>query len=133
MAYDEGAGVALLQFLQQPPEGLPLCLGACVGGLTADVQPALVADAYRVGVVVPAVGAREPFRSSRLDLSVPTDHVVVAYAELPALAAMPRIDLRCRRCLVRPHCRTVNDNQCNSPHDCIRNEPLMAVNTVIII
>ena len=50
MAYDEGAGVALLQCLQQPPERFLLCLGARVGGLAADVKPALVAHAYRMGV-----------------------------------------------------------------------------------
>ena len=80
-----------------------------VGGLTSDVQPTLVADAYRVGVVVHAVGTDHPFRPSRLDLSVTTDHVMVSYAEVETPIAMPCIDLSRRARLVRPHCRTMND------------------------
>ena len=55
MTYYQGAGVCPVQFLQQPAECRLLRLGACVGRLAADVQTALVADAYRVGVVVHAV------------------------------------------------------------------------------
>ena len=56
MTQDHGFGIAPVQFLKQPSHGSLLRLSACVGGLTADVEPALVADADRVGIVVLAVG-----------------------------------------------------------------------------
>jgi hypothetical protein len=57
MTYDEGPGIASVQLSEQPAHGSLLLSRAGVGGLTADVEPALVADADRVGVVVLAVGA----------------------------------------------------------------------------
>ena len=116
VAYYQGAGVAPFQLCQQPAEGGLLRVGARVGGLAADVQAALVADAYRVGVVVQAVGAGHVFGSAGLYLSVATDDVVVAYAELPASLAVPRVYLGCRTGLPRPHCRPMNDDQCYFPH-----------------
>ena len=56
MTDDHGLGIALVQFLKQSSHGSLLRLGARIGGLTADIEPALVADAYRVGIVVLAVG-----------------------------------------------------------------------------
>ena len=57
MTYDEGPGIASVQLSEQPAHGSLLLSRAGVGGLTADIEPALVADADRVGVVVLAVGA----------------------------------------------------------------------------
>ena len=113
---DHGAGKAPVQFLKQSSHGSLLSLGAGVSGLTADVEPALVADAYRVGVVVLAVGTDHPFRTAWLNLSVTTDDVMVADAELPAPLAMPGVDLSGRTLLIRPHCRTMKNNQCNDSH-----------------
>ena len=110
MTYDQGAGITPVQIFEQLPQGCLLRLGARVGGLTADVEPALVADADRVGVVVLAVGTCQPFRTTRLYLSVTTDNVVVADAEVETPLAMPCVDLSRRRKLVGPHCRTMNDN-----------------------
>ena len=107
---NHGFGISSVQFLKQFSHSSLLRLGAGVGGLTADVEPALVADADRVGIVVLAVGTDHPFRTAWLYRSVTTDHVVVAYAEVEASLAMPRVDLSDRTCLVRPHCRTMNNN-----------------------
>jgi hypothetical protein len=63
MAYDEGLRVAAVQHLEERTEGCLLLGCAGVGGLTADVEPALVADAYRVGIVVQAVGTNFPLFS----------------------------------------------------------------------
>ena len=109
MTYDQGAGEAPVQVFEQQPERHLLCHGTRVGGLTADVEPALVADAYRVGVVVLAVGADHVLRTSLFDISVTTDDVVVADAEVETPLAVPCVDLSHRTRLVRPHCRTVND------------------------
>ena len=110
MAYDQGAGVTPVEIFEQLSHGSLLCWSTRIGGLTADVKPALVADADRVGVVVHAVGTDHPFWTSWLNRSVTTDHVVVADTELPAPLAMPRIDLSNRTRLVRPHCRTMTNN-----------------------
>ena len=108
MTYDQGLRVASVQVLEQSAHGCLLCCGARVGGLTSDIQPALVADAYRVGIVVHAVGTDQPFRTAWLDLSVTTDDVVVADAEVEASLAVPCVDLSNRTGLVGPHCRTMD-------------------------
>ena len=77
---DHCAGVTPVQVLKQLSHGSLLRRGARVIGLTADVEPALVADAYRVGVVVQAVGTDHVLRTTLFDLSVTTDNVVVADA-----------------------------------------------------
>ena len=91
-----GAGVTQVQVLQQLAQCLLLFSRPRVGRLSADVEPALVAHAYGVGVVVLAVGTNHPFGAACLCLSVTPDDVVVAYAELPALPAVPRIYLGSR-------------------------------------
>ena len=116
MTYYQGAGVTSVQFREQFLECRLLLRRARVGGLSADVQAALIADAYRVGVVVLAVGADHILRTTRLDLSVTTDNVVVAYAEVETPLAMPGVDLRGRARLVRPHRRTMYYNQCYRSH-----------------
>ena len=89
VSHDQGAGVAPMKVLKEPSQRGLLRLGAGVGGLTADVEPALVADAYRVGVVVHAVGTDHIFRTAVLDFSVTTDDVVGSYRSPVALFSMP--------------------------------------------
>ena len=110
VAYNHGAGVTPVEIFEQLSHGSLLFSSTRVGGLAADVEPALVADADRVGVVVLAVGTNHPFRSSGLDRSVTTDDVVVADAEVESPFAVPRIDLSCRTHLVGLHCRTMNND-----------------------
>ena len=93
MTYDQRLWVGCMKLFYQFPQTAPLCLGTRVGRLAPDVQPTLVADAYRVGVVVQAVCADHPFRSAGLNLSITTDNVVVANAEVEASSPVPRIDL----------------------------------------
>ena len=45
MAYYHGTGVAPVQVFQQLSHGCLLRLSTCIGGLTADVEPTLGADA----------------------------------------------------------------------------------------
>ena len=111
---NHGAGVTPVQVFQQLSHRSLLLSRPRVSGLTADVQTTLVAYAYRVFVVVlafyMAVGANHPFRSAGLNLSVTTDDVMVADAELEASVSMPRIYISGGRCLVGPYCRTMNDD-----------------------
>ena len=116
VTYDHGFGIASVQFLKQSSHGSLLRWRARIGGLTADVKPALVADADRVGIVVLAVGTGQPFRTAWLYRSVTTDHVMVADTELPALAAMPCVNLSGRGGLVGADCRTVDDDERDFSH-----------------
>ena len=116
MTYDHGAGVALVQVFEQLSHRHFLRLGTRVGRITPDIKPTLVADAYRVGIVVLAVGTNQPFRPTLFYTSVTTDHVVVADAEVETSLAMPRINLGGRTHLVGLYCRTMNHNQGYSAH-----------------
>ena len=112
MPHDQGAGVTLVEILEQLSHRRLLRCRTRVVGLTADVEPALVADADRVGIVVQTVGTHHPFRAAWLNRSVTTDHVVVADAKLiMAVFAVPGINLSGRRCLVGLYCRTMNNYQ----------------------
>ena len=93
VAYDQGLRVAAVQVLEQRAERCLLRLCTRVIGLTSNIQPALVADAYRVGVVVQAVGTDEILRAARFDRSVTTDDVVIANAEVETPLAVPGVDL----------------------------------------
>ena len=107
---DHGAGVTPVQVFQQLSHRSLLLSRPRVSGLTADVEATFIAYANGVAVVVHAVGTDHPFRSARLYLSVTTDDVVVADAELEASVSMPRIYISGGRCLVGPYCRTMNDD-----------------------
>ena len=82
-----------MEIFKQSPHHSLLLSCARIDGLTADVQPALVANADRVGIVVQAVGADHPFRATWLNRSVTTDHVVVADTEVETSLAMPSVNL----------------------------------------
>ena len=117
MTDNQSLRIATVQVLEQQPECRLLLCGTRIGGLTADVEPTLVADADRVGIMVLAVGSDHVFRTAWLNLSVTTDHVVVADAELKAPLAVPGINLSGRARLIGPHCRTVNNYQCYQSHN----------------
>ena len=85
-----------MKLFNQFPQTAPLCLGTRVGRSPSDVEPTLVADAYRVGVVVHAVGTDHVLRTAWLNFSVTTDDVVIADTELPAPTAVPCVDLGSR-------------------------------------
>ena len=118
MPNNQGAGVTLMEIFEQQSHRRLLFSSARVGGLTADVGPSFVADADRMGIVVQTVRTYHPFRTTWFNLSVTTDHVVVADAEVETPLAMPGINLSGRRCLVGLYCRTMNYYQCNNSHTC---------------
>ena len=89
MPDDQGTGVTLVKIFEQLPHRRLLRCRTRVVGLTADVEPAFVADADRMGIVVQTVGADHPFRATWLDRSVTTDHVMVADAEVKTSFAVP--------------------------------------------
>ena len=93
MPDDQRAGVTLVEIFEQQSHRRLLLCRAGIGGLTADIESPFVADADRMGVVVQTVCTYHPFWTTGLDLSVTTDHVVVADAEVEPPLAMPGIDL----------------------------------------
>ena len=95
MTDNQCAGVTLVEVFQQLSHGSLLFSRSRVGGLTSDVEPALVADANGMGVMVHAVGANLTFRTAWLYLSVTTDDVVVADA-LKSSVFMPLLYVLCR-------------------------------------
>ena len=118
MSYNHGTGITRVEVFKQCAHGSLLCRRAGVVGLTADIQPTLIADANRMGVVVQAVRAYQPFWTAWLYCSVSSDYVVVADTQLPVvILAMPRIYLSGRTGLVGPHRRTMDDDQCDGSHN----------------
>ena len=120
MTYDQSAGVTLMQVFEQLSHRNLLRFSTRVGRSASDIKPTLVADAYRVGIVVLAVGTDHVLRTAWLNRSVTTDNVVVADAEVETSLAMPCIDLGGRTQLVRLYCRTMNNNQGYSAHACTK-------------
>ena len=108
MSYDHSAGVTLMQVFEQLSHRHFLRLGTRVGRSASDIKPTLVADAYRVGIVVLAVSTDHVLSTAWLNRSVTSDHVVVADAEVETSLAMPCIYLGGRTQLVRLYCRTVD-------------------------
>ena len=80
MAYDQGTGVTLVEIFEQQSHALLLLCRTRVGGLTSNVEPPFVADAYRMGVVVQTVGTDHPFRPTGLDLSVTINVITLILA-----------------------------------------------------
>ena len=109
MPDDQRAGVTLVEIFEQQSHRRLLLCRAGIGGLTADIESPFVADADRMGIVVQTVGTDHPFRPTRLNLSVTTDHVVVADTFIMSVFAMPPVDIFRRRCTVGLHCRTMNN------------------------
>ena len=108
MAHNHRPGIAAMQLFEECTQGDSLRWCARVGRLSPDIESTLIAHADGVLVVVQAVGAYQPFRSSWLNLSVTTDHVMVTDTELiMPVFAVPGVYLSRRALLVGRHCRTM--------------------------
>ena len=130
VAEDPGIGVFFLQAAQQPEQGafLPRCAG--IIGVAVLVQTTFVAYAERMLVVAHGVGTDQLFVSRLVGPAVACDVVVVA-RESEAIRVTA--DECCHgKATVTARGRTVNDNQINVPHDCTKNELMIAVSTVMM-
>ena len=130
MPHNHCLWIVAVQNFQQCTQGHLLFRCARIGGLSPGIQSSFVAHPDGVLVMVHAVGTHQPFRSSSLNLSVTTDHVMIANAEFKASLAVPCIYLGYRRSLVGFHCRTMNHYQGYRPHDCTAIVPRTVVITV---
>ena len=130
VAEDAGIGVGLLQATEQAQQGAFLAGCAGVGGIAMLVEAPFVADNERVLVVAYGVGAHQLFMARLVGPAVAGDVVVVARESEPFRVTA---DEGCHgKVLARARGRTVDDNQINVPHDCTKNELIMAVNTVMM-
>ena len=130
MTEDLGVGMFFLQAAQQPEQGafLPRCAG--IVGISLLVQTTFVAYAERMLVVAHGVGTDQLFVARLVGPAVACDVVVVA-RESEAIRVTA--DEGCHgKVLVRARGRTVDNNQINVPHDCTKNELMMAVSTVMM-
>ena len=93
MTYDHRSWIAAMQLFEKCTQGRLLLRCARIGGLSPGIQSSFVAHPDGVLVMVHAVGTHQPFRSASLNLSVTTDHVVIAYTKLKASITMPGIYL----------------------------------------
>ena len=130
VAEDAGFGMGLLQATEQAQQGAFLAGRADVGGIAVLVEASFVTDAERVLIVAYGVGAHQLFVACLVDSAVAGDVVVVARESEPFRVTA---DEGCHgKVLVRARGRTVNHNQINVPHDCTKNELIMAVSTVMM-
>ena len=82
--------------------------------------------------MVQAVCSNHPFWAAWLNISVTTDDVVVADAEVESSLTVPCIDLSGRAKLIGLYCRTMNYYQSNGPHDCTANVVTIVVMIVAV-
>ena len=93
------------------------------------VETPFVAYAQRVLVVACGMGSDKLFVARLVGLAVAGDVVVVA---CESESFRVTADEGCHgKVLVRARGRTVYDNQINRPHDCTKNELMIAVSTVM--
>ena len=130
MAEDAGFGMGFLQATEQAQQGAFLAGRAGVVGIAVLVEAPFVADAERVLVVAYGMGAHQLFVARLVGPAVAGDVVVVAReSESFRVTA----DEGCHgKVLVAARGRTVNHNQINVPHDCTKNELMIAVSTVMM-
>ena len=130
MAEDAGIGGGILQATEQAQQGAFLAGRAGVGGIAVLVEASFVTDAERVLVVAYGVSAHQLLVARLVGPTVAGDVVVIARESEPFRVTA---DEGCHgKVLVRARGRTVDDNQINVPHDCTKNELIMAVNTVMM-
>lgn len=116
MTHDDGLGIVQPERENQVEQRLLLRLGARVGRSPLAVQPALIADADAVAVVVLAVGTGLLFRPSGMDVAVARDIIVVAdVTEVAVLHMVAPAGLEAQALTLR-RSRAVDDDQCNGSH-----------------
>ena len=132
MPQDDGVGELLVQACQQRAQTLALCPRARVGSLAHGIQPALVADTYRVLVVPPAVRPRLAECTPRVYGAVARHVVVVADVLHPASDVIPPALLQ-GVALPGPRGRAVQDNHRDGSHSVMQLVVVRAVSAAVRI
>ena len=123
-------GMGFLQAAEQLQQGAFLHGRTGVGRNTVLVKTAFVTDTERVLVIAFGVGTNQILVARLIGRAVAGDVVVIAReSESFRVTA----DEGCHgKVLVSARGRTVNHNQINVPHDCTKNELIIAVSTVMM-
>ena len=130
VADDSCIGMLFLQAPKQLQQGAFLHGRAGVGRNTVLVKTAFVTDTERVLVIAFGVGTNEILVARLIGRAVASDVVVVA---CESESFRVTADEGCHgKVLVAARGRTVNHNQINVPHDCTKNELMIAVSTVMM-
>ena len=123
-------GIFPFESLEQVKQCSLLSGGPGVGVMAVLVEASLITHAQGVAVVTYGMGTYELFVARLVGLAIAGDVVVVARESEPFRVTA---DEGCHgKVLVRARGRTVDDNQINVPHDCTKNELIMAVSTVMM-
>ena len=130
VADDSCIGMLFLQAPKQLQQGAFLHGRAGVGRNTVFVKTAFVTDTERVLVIAFGVGTNQIFVARLISRAIARDVVVVA---CESESFRVTADEGCHgKVLVAARGRTVNHNQINVPHDCTKNELMIAVSTVMM-
>ena len=130
VAEDAGVWVCFLQATEQAQQSTFLGFGAGVGGMTVLVKAAFVTDTERMLVIAFGVGTNQIFVARLISRAIARDVVVVA---CESESFRVTADEGCHgKVLIRARGRTVDNYQINVPHDCTKNELIMAVSTVMM-
>ena len=130
MAEDAGIGMGFLQAAEQLQQGAFLHGRAGVGRNTVFVKTTFVTDTERMLVIAFGVGTNQIFVARLISRAIARDVVVVA---CESESFRVTADEGCHgKVLIRARGRTVDNYQINVPHDCTKNELIMAVNTVMM-
>ena len=133
MSHNQGRRVEAFQLAQQGQQTSFLRQRAGVLGMSVGIQPAFIADADAVSVVVPAVRSHLLQRPSAVNLTVAGDVEVVADVLEPAVADVVRAALLKAKALPLAGGRAMENNQAHRSHHWMHevkpNTPAKAVAT----
>ena len=126
MTYNQGFRKPHPQFAEQSQQGATLCQGARVFRPSVNIQSSLVADAYRVGVMVTAVCPDLFQRTALVDFSIPGDVEMIAdVTESPMVDMVLSASLR-REGFPFRRGTAMNNDKSDSPHKATYNSVLLA-------
>lgn len=116
MTQDFGIGIVYAQAVQELLHRYLLGQGAGVGRMAVRVEAALIADAYRVGIVVADMGPDLALRSTGIEGAVLGDVIMIADVAEPT-GFVTGFQSLYREVLVYSGGATVHHNQIDVSHD----------------
>lgn len=109
-------GIVYLQTAEQCHQRVLLGRGARVSGSAVGIKAALVADAYRMGIVTSGMGTSHLLRATTVYFAILRNIVVIADG-LETTCQMTGFQVFDGEILCDSRCRAVNHNKVYSSHD----------------
>ena len=116
MAYNQCFGESFPQFAEQSEQRPSLRQCTCVLGTSGNIQPSVVTNTYRMGVMVTAVCPDLFQRTALADFSVPGDVEMIADVTESPVKDMILTASRRRKGLSFRRGTAMNDNQSDGTH-----------------